>query len=153
MPETPYGCPTSLSATTLNAAASLAGRGEERSASAWLLLRALLHLEPEWMASRHRLQEVLKMWGSVLGRRVDAVSKDTREQVEIQLRLRAQALGCATAFLQQMPKQALALLVKQVMIPPASSPPPRLPASSTATCPSISPCIPPARGLTRPDAA
>ena len=38
------------------------------------------------MASRHRLQEVLKMWGSVLGRRVDAVSKDTREQVEIQLR-------------------------------------------------------------------
>lgn len=67
------------------------------------------------MASKARLGEVLKMWGAVLGRRVDAVSKDTRETVEAQLRLRAQALGCVTAFLQLMPKQAMALLVKQVV--------------------------------------
>ena len=44
------------------------------------------------MASKARLGEVLKMWGAVLGRRVDAVSKDTRDTVEAQLRLRAQAL-------------------------------------------------------------
>ena len=64
------------------------------------------------MASKARLGEVLKMWGAVLGRRVEQVGKDTREPVEAQLRLRAAALGCVTAFLQQMPKQALALLLE-----------------------------------------
>ena len=115
MPETPFGCPNALLVGALSAAAALAGRGEERSGAAWLLLRALLHLEPDWMASKARLGEVLKMWGAVLGRRVEAVSKDTRENVEAQLRQRAQALGCVTAFLQLMPKQALTLLVKQVI--------------------------------------
>jgi hypothetical protein len=67
------------------------------------------------MASKARLGEVLKMWGAVLGRRVDEVSRDTRETVEAQLRQRAQALGCVTSFLQLMPKQALTLLVKQVI--------------------------------------
>ena len=70
MPETPFGCPNGLLVGALSAAAALAGRGEERSGAAWLLLRALLHLEPDWMASKARLGEVLKMWGAVLGRRV-----------------------------------------------------------------------------------
>jgi hypothetical protein len=43
MPETPFGCPNALSVSALSTAAGLAGRGEERSAASWLLLRALLH--------------------------------------------------------------------------------------------------------------
>lgn len=121
-PHTPFGVPQALFTSTLNAASDLASTGEEVTGkAAWILLSSLLALEPEWMASKHRLTKVYAMWKAALAGKVDSLSKEKREEAEVELRSRAEALGCLTSFLRTMPEACSSPLLKPVvssLLPP-----------------------------------
>ncbi|KAL3894274.1 MAG: hypothetical protein SGPRY_013854 [Prymnesium sp.] len=98
IPHTPFGAPHTLTASTLAAASDLAASGGERSnAAAWLLLRSMLSLNPEWLGTKQRLSKMYGMWKVVLAPRVESAGKDQREAVEAELRIRSE-VSCAPRF-------------------------------------------------------
>lgn len=116
IPQTPFGVPQSLPSSALSAACELAlSGGEHNSAAAWLMLRSMLTLDPAWMGAKQRLSKIYNMWKAALAPRVEAVGKEHREAVEAELRMRAEALGSLSSFIQQMPEACSSPLLRPVV--------------------------------------
>ena len=64
--------------------------GEESSSAAWLMLRAIVVLNPGWMGAKQRLSRMYNVWKTVLIPRVEAVGKEQREVLEMELRMRSE---------------------------------------------------------------
>ena len=58
--------------------------GEESSSAAWLMLRAIVVLNPGWMGAKQRLSRMYNVWKTVLIPRVEAVGKEQREVLEME---------------------------------------------------------------------
>ncbi|KAL1520667.1 hypothetical protein AB1Y20_022238 [Prymnesium parvum] len=116
IPHTPFGAPHMLTSSTLSAASDLAASGNERcNSAAWLMLRSMMVLDPEWMGAKQRLSKMYSMWKGALAAKVEIAGKDQREAVEAELRMRAEALASLTAFIQQMPEAYSAPLLRPVV--------------------------------------
>jgi len=77
IPHTAHGAPYALTTQTIALAAELASAQgvEPAQHSAWLLLRALMRLDLEWLSSKQRLTQLLGLWKGVLGKPVELTGK------------------------------------------------------------------------------
>ena len=68
IPHTPFGAPQALTTLTLNVASELASSPSEyQQQAAWVLLRGMMRLDPEWLGSKARLTRLYGLWKNVLG--------------------------------------------------------------------------------------
>ena len=104
-----------------------ASPSEFQRLAAWVLLRAMMRLDPEWLGSKARLTKLYGLWKGVLAHKVDVGAK---AGVERELRARAHALECVAVFMQRLPDNFSAPLLKPIvgsLLPPkrfqAAAPP------------------------------
>ena len=73
IPHTPHGAPHALITAVIGAAAELASvQGVEAAQhAAWLLMRAMMRTDPEWLGSKTRLTQLLGLWKGVLAGKVE----------------------------------------------------------------------------------
>ena len=119
IPHTPFGAPQALTTLTLNVASELASSPSEyQQQAAWVLLRGMMRLDPEWLGSKARLTRLYGLWKNVLGNKADVNAKST---VERELRSRAYALDCVVTFLTRLPENFSAPLLRPIvgsLLPP-----------------------------------
>ena len=124
IPHTAHGAPYALTTQTIALAAELASTAgvEPAQHSAWLLLRALLRLDLEWLHSKQRLSQLLGLWKGVLGKPVELTGKrGEAEMLTTALQCRSHALGALNSFLVRAPENISAPMMKHIvtaLLPP-----------------------------------
>ena len=126
MPHTPFGAPQALTTATLNAASDLAASpSEAQRRAAWVVLTAMMRLDPDWLGSKARLSKLFGLWKGVLAARVEVSPGGAKAaNVEKELRCRAHCLQCVTCFLQSLPEAFTTPLLKPIvntLLPPNSA--------------------------------
>lgn len=124
IPHTAHGAPYALTTQTIALAAELASAQgvEPAQHSAWLLLRALMRLDLEWLSSKQRLTQLLGLWKGVLGKPVELTGKrGEAEMLTTALQCRSHALGALNSFLARAPENISAPMMKHIvsaLLPP-----------------------------------
>jgi len=124
IPHTAHGAPYALTTQTIALAAELASAQgvEPAQHSAWLLLRALMRLDLEWLSSKQRLTQLLGLWKGVLGKPVELTGKrGEAEMLTTALQCRSHALCALNSFLARAPENISAPMMKHIvsaLLPP-----------------------------------